>query len=80
MDWSRPPTQGHDFRSSTVTGGDRWTSACSSCRCRLDTSFDLCASVLGAISGDAGAAKEAARVAAAYGGLQAAAVLRVGSS
>ncbi|MGN6792875.1 MAG: LLM class flavin-dependent oxidoreductase, partial [Streptosporangiaceae bacterium] len=33
---------------------------------RLDGTFDLCASVLGAISGDSGAAKEAARVAAAF--------------
>jgi len=33
---------------------------------RLDSSFDLCASVLGAISSDSGAAKEAARVAAAF--------------
>jgi 5,10-methylenetetrahydromethanopterin reductase len=33
---------------------------------RLDRSFDLCASVLGAISTDSGAAKEAARVAAAF--------------
>jgi hypothetical protein len=33
---------------------------------RLDASFDLCASVLGAISSDSGAAKEAARVAAAF--------------
>jgi 5,10-methylenetetrahydromethanopterin reductase len=33
---------------------------------RLDGSFDLCASVLGAISSDSGAAKEAARVAAAF--------------
>ena len=32
----------------------------------LDSSFDLCASVLGAISTDAGAAREAARVAAAF--------------
>ena len=32
----------------------------------LDNSFDLCASVLGAISTDSGAAKEAARVAAAF--------------
>jgi len=33
---------------------------------RLDASFDLCASVLGAISTDSAAAKEAARVAAAF--------------
>jgi 5,10-methylenetetrahydromethanopterin reductase len=33
---------------------------------RLDNSFDLCASVLGAISNDSGAAKEAARIAAAF--------------
>jgi 5,10-methylenetetrahydromethanopterin reductase len=33
---------------------------------RLDGSFDLCASILGAISTDSGAAKEAARVAAAF--------------
>jgi 5,10-methylenetetrahydromethanopterin reductase len=33
---------------------------------RLDSSFDLCASVLGAISTDSGAAKEAACVAAAF--------------
>jgi alkanesulfonate monooxygenase SsuD/methylene tetrahydromethanopterin reductase-like flavin-dependent oxidoreductase (luciferase family) len=33
---------------------------------RLDSSFDLCASVLGAISSDSRAAKEAARVAAAF--------------
>ena len=33
---------------------------------RLDSGFDLCASVLGAISSDSGAAKEAARVAAAF--------------
>lgn len=33
---------------------------------RLDSNFDLCASVLGAISTDQAAAKEAARVAAAY--------------
>jgi 5,10-methylenetetrahydromethanopterin reductase len=34
--------------------------------CRLDSSFDLCASVLGAISADSAAAKEAARLAAAF--------------
>jgi hypothetical protein len=33
---------------------------------RLDSSFDFCASVLGAISTDSAAAKEAARVAAAF--------------
>jgi 5,10-methylenetetrahydromethanopterin reductase len=33
---------------------------------QLDSSFDFCASVLGAISNDSGAAKEAARVAAAF--------------
>jgi 5,10-methylenetetrahydromethanopterin reductase len=33
---------------------------------QLDGNFDFCASVLGAISNDAGAAKEAARVAAAF--------------
>jgi len=33
---------------------------------RLDGSFDLCASVLGAIAGDSAAAKETARVAAAF--------------
>jgi len=33
---------------------------------RLGSNFDLCASVLGAISSDSGAAKEAARVAAAF--------------
>jgi 5,10-methylenetetrahydromethanopterin reductase len=33
---------------------------------QLDGSFDFCASVLGAISNDSGAAKEAARVAAAF--------------
>jgi len=33
---------------------------------RLDSGFDLCASVLGAISGESAAAKEAARVAAAF--------------
>ena len=33
---------------------------------RLDSSFDLCASVLGAIAGDSAAAKETARVAAAF--------------
>lgn len=33
---------------------------------RLDSGFDLCASVLGAISSDSHAAKEAARVAAAF--------------
>jgi 5,10-methylenetetrahydromethanopterin reductase len=33
---------------------------------QLDSSFDLCASVLGAIANDADAAKEAARVAAAF--------------
>jgi 5,10-methylenetetrahydromethanopterin reductase len=33
---------------------------------RLESSFDFCASVLGAISTDSGAAKEAARVAAAF--------------
>jgi len=33
---------------------------------QLDSSFDLCASVLGAISTDSAAAKEAARVAAAF--------------
>jgi len=32
---------------------------------RLDSSFDRCASVLGAIAGDSAAAKETARVAAA---------------
>lgn len=35
-------------------------------RRRLDSGFDLCASVLGAISSDSRAAKEAARVAAAF--------------
>jgi 5,10-methylenetetrahydromethanopterin reductase len=33
---------------------------------RLDSSFDLCASVLGAISADSAAAKDAARLAAAF--------------
>lgn len=45
-----------------------WTasSARSESARRLDPGFDLCASALGAVSADSGAAREAARVAAAF--------------